>query len=156
MPFPADWPPRPASSHRTHRAYVRTTATANFDDNGVLWRDLTGANTFAPTPVVPPGSEAPVAYGTIDSSGSPMGGGVGQQIPGQPATTTPRPMIWCCTIQVTNESTTPGENLEISFDGINVQGFVAPGTTKTYRNRYEAGIAVRSQSGTPQYHVEAW
>jgi hypothetical protein len=47
-----------------------------------------------------------------------------------------------------------GGDLQISFDGTNVHGFVLAGTTKQYEKRHEGGISVRGIGVT--YHVEAW
>lgn len=43
--------------------------------------------------------------------------------------------------------------LEFSFDGTVVHGSVPAGTTRLYRDRYEAGIAVR---GVTTFVIEAW
>jgi hypothetical protein len=47
-----------------------------------------------------------------------------------------------------------GGNLEFSFDGVNVHGFVLAGTESYYQKRHEGGIAVRGAGAT--FHVEAW
>lgn len=39
MPFPAGWPPRAATSHRSIRFFVGATATANFVDNAFLFAE---------------------------------------------------------------------------------------------------------------------
>jgi len=46
-----------------------------------------------------------------------------------------------------------GGNIEISFDGTNVHGYIPSGEEGTYWDRYEGGIAVR---GTGTFHIEAW
>jgi len=46
MPFPAGWPPRPASSRRSLRFYATGTASANFEDNAFLFRDANYALVF--------------------------------------------------------------------------------------------------------------
>lgn len=45
-------------------------------------------------------------------------------------------------------------DLQISFDGTNVHGFIPSGSEALYENRYEGGIAVRGAGAT--FHVEAW
>lgn len=45
-------------------------------------------------------------------------------------------------------------NVEISFDGVNVHGFVLAGTVSEYYHRTEGGISVRGVGST--FHVEAW
>lgn len=62
----------------------------------------------------------------------------------------PKEMIWAGTIRVIAETA----DVEISFDGVNVHGIIPAGTTHTYRNRYEAGIALRGVGAT--FTVEAW
>lgn len=48
----------------------------------------------------------------------------------------------------------------ISFDGINIHGLVRPGRIKTYSNRLETGIAVRSLDDPllvqSYFRIEAW
>lgn len=65
--------------------------------------------------------------------------------------------IWAGTIKITNK----GANiLYLSFDGETDQGEVQPAaggapTTAVYRNRHEAGIAVKG-TATDAYVIEAW
>jgi hypothetical protein len=47
-----------------------------------------------------------------------------------------------------------GANVQISFDGTNVHGFVLAGTSGEYDHRHEGGIAVRGVGAT--FHIEAW
>ena len=47
-----------------------------------------------------------------------------------------------------------GGDLQFSFDGTTVHGFVLAGTQATYEKRHEGGISVRGAGVT--YHVEAW
>jgi hypothetical protein len=63
----------------------------------------------------------------------------------------PKEMIWAGTIRVIN---TGGGDLELSFDGVNVHGLVPSGESHTYRNRFEAGIAVRAAGVS--FVIEAW
>jgi hypothetical protein len=46
-----------------------------------------------------------------------------------------------------------GGDLQISFDGTNVHGFVLSGTQTIYERRFEGGIAVK---GAGTFHIEAW
>lgn len=46
-----------------------------------------------------------------------------------------------------------GADLEISFDGTNIHGFIPAGATHTYWDRHEGGISVR---GSSVFHIEAW
>jgi len=163
MAFPTGWPPRPASSLRSIRFFVRGTSTAVFDGHAYLFGDQASANTFKPTPYVRPGSTDPVHDGTLEAGGSPMGG---RQIPEDAAPRThddspntqeasPHPMLWSQGIRITSVS---GGDIEFSFDGTNVHGRVKDGTTEIYYDRHEAGIAVRAAGGvgTPVFEVEAW
>ena len=45
-------------------------------------------------------------------------------------------------------------NVEFSFDGVNVHGFVLAGTQNTYWDRHEGGVYIRGVGAT--FHVEAW
>lgn len=47
-----------------------------------------------------------------------------------------------------------GGDLQISFDGTTVHGFILSGTVSEYYHRHEGGIAVRGAGVT--FHVEAW
>jgi len=162
MPFPVFWPPRPASGRRSIRFYVEAVCTNAFGDNAWLFIDDVGANTLDPLPYVPPGSTAPVAVGDINRPGSPMGG---RQIPqdaappeheNPPATQQQAnyPQIWSGAIRIYNEG---AGDLEYSFDGTNVHGYIAANQSEIFPNRYEAGICVRGVGGsTPTVHIEAW
>ena len=161
MPFPAGWPPRPASARRSLRFFVEGTATANFDANGYLFINDTGANTVNPLPYVKPGSTAPVHLGTLTAGGSPQGSGQNvndaapfeHQDPTNTQVAVPKAQAWAHSILVRN---TGGSNpLEISFDGTNIHGRIPANTTVIYRTRHEAGIALRSSAGTT-FEVEAW
>lgn len=134
MPLPTNWPPRVASGRRSIRYYKTAAATANFSDNAYLFIDGVSANTFTPLPPVTGGSTVvpPVPSGTgVASDGSPAA------------------MIWAGTIRVT----AVGGDIEFSFDATNVHGKVLSGTSAIYRDRFEAGIALR---GTGSFIVEAW
>lgn len=149
MAFPAGWPPRrPNSSNRPLRFYVAGTATANFEDNAFLFIDDVGANPYTPLPVVQPGSSAVV------NISSPMGTGTAdynRSDPNQTTAVSPKAAIWAGTIMVRNAGASP---IEISFDGTIVQGQIAAGETRYYRNRAECGIAVRGAGMA--FWVEAW
>jgi hypothetical protein len=138
MPLPSTWPPRAPSGQRSIRFYKTGALTADFADNGWIFGDAAnGANTFVPLPKIAPGSNTVVNLGP-----SPQGGG-------QNNSDDPAVMIWANNIRLT----VTGGDLEYSFDGTNVHGRVLSGTSVLYRNRIEAGIAVR---GAGTFYVEAW
>lgn len=159
MPFPTGWPPRPSSSVRSIRFFVSGTATANWSDNAYLFIDDPAANTFQPTPVVPAGSSGPGVTAKVGDTaipGSPMGAGASTVPPGEPAPV--KAQIWSNTIRICNDG---GADLEFSFAVTSdmgpgaspVQGVLKPNETVVYRNRFEAGIALR---GSSAFRVEAW
>jgi len=163
MPFPSPgWPPRPASGRRSIRFYAAATCTTAFGDNAWLFYQDVGANTIDPLPYVAPGSTAAVSVGNINRAGSPMGG---RQIfedaaprthENPPATQEQAnyPQIWSGSIRVYNAG---AEDVEISFDGTNVHGYIAAGQSVTYKDRFEAGICVRAVgAGATTCYVEAW
>lgn len=47
-----------------------------------------------------------------------------------------------------------GADLQISFDGTTVHGFILAGTQTQYEKRHEGGIAVKGAGAT--FHIEAW
>lgn len=143
MPFPAAWPPRSSSGIRSIRFYAGGTATLNFSDNALLFIDGAGANPYTPVPPVDGGSTAnPLTPGGTGAAtvANGMAGG-------------PPPMIWSGNIRICNDG---ANSLEYSFDGVNVHGLLLKGEIFAYRNRYEAGIAVRGVGGTTAFRVEAW
>lgn len=171
MAFPVGWPPRPASASRSIRFYRTGTSTANYDSNAFLFGDDLGANVVAPLPYVAPGSVAPVHVGGVAldtastppvyGSGSPVGGGQ-EAKDAAPRThanapftqeAVPKPMLWANTIVVRNKG---AGNLLISFDGTNDHGRVNANEVREFRNRYEAGIAVKGDGATPDFEIEAW
>jgi len=162
MPFPVFWPPRPASGRRSIRFYATAVCTNAFGDNAWLFIEQTSANTIQPTPYVRPGSTADVSIGDIDSGGSPMGGRriVEDAAPADhenpPATQVQAnyPQIWSGAMRIYNEGV---GDLEYSFDGANVHGYIAAGQSEIFPNRFEAGICVRGvAAATPTVHIEAW
>ncbi len=67
----------------------------------------------------------------------------------------PKASIWAGTIRITNKGSNP---LYFSFDGENDHGEVPPGTdpiSRVYRNRFEAGIAVKG-TASDAFVIEAW
>jgi hypothetical protein len=139
MPFPASWPPRVPSGIRSIRFFASGVAAAAFDANAFMFLDGAGANPIIPAPNVPYGSNAPV---------------VNPLTPTGTGTTTPpivHPMLWSGNIRICNDG---GATLEYSFDGTNVHGRILASESFTYRNRYEAGIAVRGAGAA--FRVEAW
>lgn len=159
MALPADWPPRPATSQRSIRAFKEGTSTDAYADNAYLFRDLVSANTYTPSPATKPGSSEQADYGTVARSGTPMGGGAPHPqydvLPGETAASLPKPMLWAQTILVQNTGPNP---LRISFDGTNDHGLIPSGNTRVYRNRYEAGLALKSGNlgQATTFIVEAW
>lgn len=156
MPFPATWPPRGASGTRSIRFYKTGTTTALFSDNGYIFADTTSANPYVALPFVPPGGERVTA--AIGSP--PIGGGRdahdANSDPAAGVIAPPPPtMIWCRAIIIHNDS---ANAIEISFDGVNVHGFIPGGVTvvRTYFDRFEAGIALRGFGGVGGFKVEAW
>lgn len=161
MVFPANWPPALPSGRRVLRFYQAGTLTVNFSDNAWLFID---GKAFLPLPVVPPGSVAPVHVGRpADPSASPpeglmpsapSGGGVAS--PNVDGSAGPPPMAWCAGIQIQIEA---GAYLEYTFDGVTVHGRITGGVTEfvrnEYRDRYEAGIAVRG-TNLAAFILEAW
>jgi hypothetical protein len=158
MPLPTGWPPRVATSIRSIRVYLTGTATAAFADNAFLFSQATSANTFIPTPYVPPGQESAVPGWTPTVvPAPPFGGGAGT--PGEfntdprlnpPIPPPPTPMIWSKSIKITNSG---GAILFFSFDGVNIHGQVAANSVFWYWDRYEAGIALQ---GSTAFVIEAW
>lgn len=149
MAFPQGWPPRVASGTASIRFYKTGSSTADFADAAFLFIDGTGANPYTPLPVVLPGDDVsryPTPAATVIAA-NPLG--TGENDPGSV-----KAMIWSQGIRVRNLDGT--NSIEISFDGTNVHGIVAPNATNEYVNRREAGIAVRGAAGTPSYVIEAW
>lgn len=132
MPFPASWPPRPASGRPSIRFYATGTATADFADNAFMFIDGAGANPFTPLPEVTGGSTV-----------VPRNAGTGVSSDGTLA------QLWAQTIRVVSSG-----DVEISFDGTNVHGkILTAGGDVIYRNRFESGIAIR---GAGTFTIEAW
>jgi len=148
--FPTGWPPRPASHVRSVRVYAEGTTTGDWASNAILFNSLVSANTFKPTPYRRPGDPSPISYGDQQLPGTPAGGRSIPQdaIVGNPLSY-PRggerpaePQIWVGTLALINDGS-PGDILEVSFDGVNIHGKVYDGERFVYRNRFEAGVALR-------------
>jgi len=151
MPFPTGWPPRPASGRRSVRVFITGTTASNYHENAYLFSQLTGAVTIDPTIFVETGERGQTALSSFEKGATPLGGGrnphdavqtfqnisppLGDQAP-------PIPMAWIQTLKIRNQGGA-GEDLDFTFDGVNQQGFVGGGEISFYRNRFEAGIAVR-------------
>lgn len=160
MAFPTGWPPRPASGVRSIRFFVSGTGTANWSDNAYLFVDDVGANTFQPTPYVPPGSSGPgvtAAVGDRSTPGSPMGTGENPNdvLPGETVGNVKK-QIWSNTIRIINDG---GGDLQFSFAAPDdtstlIQGVVKANEELVYRQRHEAGIALRGAG--VNFRVEAW
>lgn len=137
MALPTNWPPQPATNNRSIRAFVQGTTTADFEDNAYIFIDLPGANTYTERSDLHYGTEK-----TVYDIGT---------TPGYKNIT----QICANTIQVTNDDTNA---IEVSFDGTNVQGVVLQGETICWRDRREAGIALRfpGGGGASDFRLEAW
>lgn len=145
MAFPTEWPPRPPSGVRSIRFFKSGTGTANFADNAYMFLDA--ANTFTPGPYVPPGGGP---NGTSFTNPL-MPTGTGSQSVSLGLTNPVPPMLWSGTIRLCNDGAGP---LEYSFDGTAIHGRLLAGEEFVYRNRHEAGIALRGAGIA--FRVEAW
>jgi hypothetical protein len=143
MAVPTNWPPRVASGRRSIRFFVEGTATGNYSDNAYLF-DQAAANTFTPLPKVAPG-EAPVEGMPPTSSTEVPPGPWGSGVDGPDGMA---PMIFSGTIKIYAAAT-----IYFSFDGVNNHGRVNAGEVALFRNRHEAGIAIKGSGG---FTVEAW
>ena len=128
MAYPQSWPPRQEHARKSLRFFKSLTTTGRFDDSAYIWFDEPGANPYLPTPVVPPGGESTQADYLPGMGGGTSSNGVLPQIPAQ-------------MIRIINDGAV---DIEFSFDGVYVHGFVKAGETLVYRFRVEAGIALRS------------
>jgi hypothetical protein len=154
MAFPVGWPPRLSPNVRPLRFFVEATSTANFSDRAYLFG--TDPTTGQPTqagnvdqlPVVPHGAEQQV----VNLQNPPIGGS------GPSQGNTVIPMRYADSIQISNDSLVAGDTIQISFDGTNIHGEIPAGETRRYRDRQEAGIAVRTKplSGNCAFRLEAW
>ena len=136
MPYPLNWPPLPASGSRSIRFFKSETATTDYADNAFIFIDDVGANTYTVIPTV--------RYGDVTSVIN-----IGAASPGS----TNAKQVCANTIQVTNDGAV---DISISFDGTNEQGIVKVGETVCWRDRREAGIALKVTAGTCAYRAEAW
>lgn len=159
MAVPANFPLRPASHRRSLRVYLAGTTTNDFAATGILFKDPLHPDWDPrdPMPNVAIGDRtAVVQVGTNLTPGSPMGGGTpaypNPVAPGTPASAVPVPMAYAGSIAITNNGASP---IEFSFDGTNVHGIVPAGARREYRDRFEAGVALRSAAPSA-FVVEAW
>jgi hypothetical protein len=65
----------------------------------------------------------------------------------------PKAAIWSSTIRITNEGS---DDMYVTFNGTDDHGKIPANSAVIYRSRAEAGMAVRSDSGTPAFFIEAW
>lgn len=158
MAFPDDWVAisggglkRPENI-RGARVYYAGTATANFIDTNVAFRDLPGAAPYDQTVIIKPGAEK----ATISLSRSPSGGTV-RASPFDAAGTTPlKPQVWVRYLQIWHMGNV-NVDLEFSFDGVDVHGVLEDRGTPyfvLYPDRYEGGIALRGLG--VEFKVEGW
>lgn len=141
MTFPANWPPPVGANRFSLRFYVTDTATANFVDKAYNFADGgTVVHAIKPYPTVDPG-EAPDVFTLPVSS---------DVVPAPPFGT-PTAFLWASSIRICNDG---GGTLSYSFDGVNVHGTLKANEQVIYRNRHEAGIAVKGASAV--FRIEAW
>ena len=136
MPFPTQWPPQPASGNRSIRFFASVTATTVYADNAYIFSQQTGANTYTTIPTIQRGDTTTVVN-------------LGYMSPGGSATS----IVCANTIQITNDGAV---DVSVSFDGTNLHGIVKAGETICWRERREAGIAVKTTAGTAAVRIESW
>lgn len=150
------FPARASSSRRSIRFYkTGTTAGTAFDATGNSFLFITGAgvNPYAPLPPVTRPDEKEPADPT-EVPPTPWGSGE-NELSGTPPQWPPtQAYIWSFGIYIKNTGAT--NDLEFSFDGVNVHGRLAPGAERIYYNRFEAGMALRGVTANTTYIVEAW
>jgi len=166
MAFPDGWNPgsgirAPSGEGPRLRFFKKavTVALGDFSDNAYPF--IEGMESYNPTPVTVPGSIAPVAGGNAQLGSPPHGGGITnpatprQFLPaGQPQTTFPA--AWCRQIRIVNLG---GGDLEISFNGTTVHGYIPVGSLPVYYHDRtgEGGISVRGFGGAAvSFIIEAW
>lgn len=164
MPFPAGWPPRPCSGRRSIRFFVSGTTTANWSDNAFLFIDDPGANTFVPMPHIKPGELTVVEVGNRNVPGSPMGTGSNPNdiLPGDTFGHV-KALVWANSIRIFNDGV---NDIEYSFavtgdagaPALPVHGVIKTTESFSFRDRYEAGIALRfpGGGGASAFRIEAW
>ena len=150
MAFPTGWPPRISSGQASIRFYQTGTATANYDDNGYLFIDGTGANPYTPLPYVRPGGDVSSKPTPPPTVVPPNPAGTGAAGNGVNSSDAPKAMIWSESILVQN---TGAAILTISFNGTDDHGTIPAGETRTFVGRREAGIAIK---GSDTFSIEAW
>lgn len=135
MAFPTNWPPRSQSNNRSIRAFKTGSTSTDYADNAYIFMDLPGANTYTTTTKIAPGDTT-----TVVNVGSTPGGSDITQI--------------CAnTIIVTNDGST---EILVSFDGVNTHAVVKQNEVKVWRDRREAGIAVKTASSSSAFRIEAY
>jgi len=86
------------------------------------------------------------------ATGTTTGAFAGNQFAFERAGVTPSDQGWSTAIRVRAVA----GDVEISFDGVNVHGFIPSGEAQVYWDRYEGGISIRTSAGTPTFYIEAW
>lgn len=171
MPFPEYWNidptkgvlgPRVPSGVHSIRAWVDaiTNASGLFEDGAYVWSALPGASTTKPYDVnlfVPTDPITKPPFGDLLNGGVLTGGGYAynpkqSNLPYPPPPPQPTPMLFCSSMWISNDG---AEKLEISWDGVNVQWTLLPGKEFLWRNKYVAGVAVRSAAPTA-FRIGAW
>ena len=150
MAFPLGWPPRASTTLRSFRFFQRGTTTANFSDRAWMFSSAASANKALP--YVKPGSldpvDVPVNYG---GGQDPHDGAFGNDPP-------PVPMFTPRFLYVFNDSLVLTDEIEISFDGVNVHGTVKGSTLLIMEDIREGGISVRTRPtcGHCLFRIQAW
>ena len=169
MPFPTDgsWPPPRCPGVRSLRIYVADTVVSGsvFADNTNHWLFHALDPGYTDTGDI---EAAGGKFGSYLKPGPPFGGNRAPS-PGTTLRTTnatitdrtqdppPPPFIHSQYIRITNLNTTTGEDLEFSFDGVNVHGYVPAGESRVYDDRREAGIAIRPVAAADtDFILEVW
>jgi len=166
VPFPTEgWPPPRSAGVRSIRVYVKGQVASGsaFADNNWLFQPLDAGYVDSGDSGLPAGDTTTLTtYGDYAKPGPPFGGRRGNAPQGRTpigvlSDPAPPASIHSQNIRVTNLSTTAGEDLEFSFDGTNVHGYVPAGESRHYEHRYEAGIAIRpTAAANTDFVLEAW
>lgn len=160
MAFPAGWPPRPATGVRSIRFFATGNTSNNFSDAAFLFGDTSPKSQVDPVPVATPRDSA--AFGSDQRPSSPAG----FSNTSAKGTSTPQtkvvPYRHASNIWIFNDGV---KDLTFTFDeatdigaGAGIHGVVKAGKDMLFRDRYEAGIALKSavDNNATAYRVFAW